>query len=404
MINLQKSGRILYVTSADISIGNGPGVNEREFVLGLFSLLGDRAHVMIPEPEESLPDGLPEGCVTLVKPHKRHHPLYFFSHVISQKFQADKLFAQKQFDLLAFRLDVLPFGPYYITRKFKTSYALKTLDQGMVNVLKERGGILGRSLVGINHKLVKTIVDNAIQADTVSVMQQKYLVELLSIEDGKLVWIDNAVNTKRFFPMPVESIRAELGLSQFDMVIGYVGTRPWERGGMQLVESLPHLTLKYPNIGVVILGGGDGLNLLYEKAQQLGVTDRCVFTGYVPFKCVPKYVNALDIGVSLSYRVDRMAASELKVRQYLACGKPVILSPGSNDFVEVNRFGSIVDPHDSDAVFMALDHWLSLSLQEKEDFSSYVVSYMQEKMSIEAAISKRLELWSEKLNGLSDNG
>ena len=70
-----------------------------------------------------------------------------------QKFDAatiDRLLAQRRFDLLVFRLDVLPLAPLYITRRHRIPYALKTLGQGMVNVLNEKGGLLGKSLVGVN--------------------------------------------------------------------------------------------------------------------------------------------------------------------------------------------------------------------------------------------------------------
>jgi hypothetical protein len=32
VMDLKTNGRILYISSVDVSIGNGPGVNEREFI------------------------------------------------------------------------------------------------------------------------------------------------------------------------------------------------------------------------------------------------------------------------------------------------------------------------------------------------------------------------------------
>ena len=54
--------------------------------------------------------------------------------------------------------------------------------------------------------------------------------------------------------------------------------------------------------------------------------------------------------VSISSLEDRRAASELKVRQYLACGKPVVISPGGNEFVAHEGLGSVVDPSDPEAI------------------------------------------------------
>ena len=78
---------------------------------------------------------------------------------------------------------------------------------------------------------------------------------------------------------------------------------------------------------------------------DLQVAERIRLEGYVPFEKIPQYVNSLDVGVSISIREDRQVNSELKVRQYLACGKPVVISPGSNEFVlEENFPGLAVRP------------------------------------------------------------
>lgn len=395
-MNLKQHGRILYISSVDVSIGNGPGVNEREFILGLYSAVKDRAHFLIPQPSENFSDLPPEVC-TFSIPHHRHHPLRYPVHILSQARLADRILSERQFDLIVFRLDVLPLAPLYITRRHQVPYVLKTLGQGMMNVLYEKGGILGRSLAGINEVLAKKIVDGALMADSVSKAQVSFLETRLNVNSHKIVWIDNAVNTNRFFPIPAETARKELGLDKYDHIIGYVGARPWERGGLQLVEAAPILLERFPNLGVVVVGGGSELDTLVKRAEELGVADHCVFTGYVPFQDVPMYINSFDIGVSISLRPDRFAASELKVRQYLACGKPVILSPGSNEFVIEENFGSEVPPTDVAAVAKVLGEWLSFSAQERQEFSERTVRYMERNLSIDAVVNERFRRWSERI-------
>lgn len=395
MVNFHKTGQILYISSVDVSIGNGPGVNEREFILALYKAIKDRAHFLIPRPVNEVPD-LPIGACTFTLAHHRHNPIFFPAHILSQFRLADQLLSRRQFDLLVFRLDVLPFTPLFITRKHHIPYALKTLGQGLINVLNERGGWLGKSLLGVNRRLVKQLLSQALLADSVSVAQVEFLQQILDINSQKIVWIDNAVNINRFFPSSPPEARKELGILAFDPIIGYVGTRPWERGGMQLVEAAPRLLAKYPNLGLVILGDGRELETLKKRGHELGVEDHCLFTGYVPFDQVPLYINSLDVGVSISLRDDRRAASELKVRQYLACGKPVVVSPGSNDFVAVKNFGSIVEPTDLEAITVELDRWLSLTVAERSEFSRKTTQYICHNLSMEAAVARRLNLWAER--------
>ena len=391
-----KDGQILYISSVDISVGNGPGVNEREFILAAYLAMGKRVHFLVPKPVNGDID-IPMDACTFTYPHLKHHLLHFPLHVISQIVLAHKLLSQEQFDLIVFRLDLLPFAPMIITRIHRVPYALKTLGQGFVNTFKERWGVMGKLLYKINLFMAQRLVKGAILADSVSQTQVTFLKNLFSSNANNIVWIDNAVNTKRFFPSSSSVSRKELNLSRFDPILGYVGTRPWERGGMQLVEIAPLLIENYPDLGIVVLGDGDKLDEMKRKAKELGVEEHCVFPGYVPFVKVPAYVNSLDIGVSINLIATRYASAELKVRQYLACGKPVIISPGSNDFVIDNGFGSVVKPDDLNEITEAVEKWLSLSENERKAFSTRTAEYMRNHMSIEAAVSQRIRLWSEQL-------
>jgi len=395
-MDLRADGRILYVSSVDVSIGNGPGVNEREFVLGLHSAIKERAHFLIPRPARDVDELRNIGC-TYVFPHRRHNPLLYPAHVSAQVIAAQRLLQSQRFDLIVFRLDVLPVGPYVITRNHRVPYALKTVGQGMLNVLGERLGVIGKVLARVNLRIVRRMVEGAICGDSVSKAQVEYLHQLLGSVSSKIVWIDNAVNTKRFCPVATAQARQELGLARYNPIVCYVGSRPWERGGMQLIEVAPRLIHRYRDLGIVIVGNGGGAEALQKAARERGVAEHCVLTGYVPFDQVPKYINACDVGVSISLRPDRSAASELKVRQYLACGKPVVISPGSNEFVVSEKLGTIVPPNDMEAIGAALEEMLSQGAGEREGFARRAAQYMKENLSIEAAIARRLTLWSERL-------
>ncbi|BAY24256.1 group 1 glycosyl transferase [Calothrix sp. NIES-2100] len=397
MSNLLESGQILYISSVDISIGNGPGVNEREFILSMYNLIGKRAHFLIPQPANKIEDLPIEQC-TFCSPHKYHNPRYFLSHVISQIKLANKLLETRHFDLLVFRLDLMPLAPLYITQKHRIPYAIKTLGQGLMNVIQEKIKWFGNPLSQVNLLLVKKLVQNAIATDCVSKIHVQYLQETLAVEPNKIVWIDNSVNTNRFFPTSTNEARRELGFTQYHPIIGYVGNLPHERGGTQLIKAASLLLSKYSNLGVVILGDGKGVEELRNLAEELGVTKHCIFTGYVPFDRVPIYVNALDIGVSIllpkSY-----AASEQKVRQYLACGKIVIAStPGSNDFLAPENLGSLVKQDDINSIVNELDRWLCLTEEERMEFSNRAFQYACKHLSVEKSTVDRLEIWNARLN------
>lgn len=400
MINLFEEGRILYVSSIDVSIGDGPGVNEREFIIALHAILGDRVSFLIPQPRNPVADLPVERCWFCAS-HNGRHPFSFWRHVASQISEANTLLKSRKYDLLVFRLGVLPIVQLYITGNYRIPYVIKTLGQGPIKLFGNKGGWLRKALTRPNLQMFQNIVSKAQVADACSLLQVEYLQEILGLEKDHVVWIDNAVNTKRFFPASASEVRSTLNLTQFDPIIGYVGTRPWERGGMQIVEAAPKLLLKYPNLGVVILGDGIELEKMKARAAELGVKDHCRFEGYVPFHQVPLYVNSLDVGVSISLLEERRFSAELKVRQYLACGKPVIMGPGSNEFVLAEKFGSYVEPTNIDSIVNEADKWLSLTKAEKEMFARRSYRYMQTHLSMDAMAVKRINLWNERLNGNS---
>ena len=358
-MDLRASGRMLYVSPADVSVGNGPGVNENEFIHALYDAIGERAHFLVPRPSESI-DDLPAQALTVCYPHRRYHPLRFLVHVFSQIRQASRLLAESRFDLLIFRLDVLPLVPLYLTSRYRIPYAVKTLGTGALKVLDQKGLWLGRALAPLNRWIFRRLVSRALVADTDSELHAHELRVLLGVDARQIVWIDNAVNTGRFFPASREAARREIGIDAFDPVVGYVGSRPWERGGAQLIEAAARLRAKYPRLGVVIVGEGAPVAEMKQRASALGIAECCRFSGYVPYHRIPGFINSLDIGVSISQLEERQVNSELKVRQYLACGKPIVISPGSNEFVPAEGFGTVVQPGDLDAITQALDRWLSL--------------------------------------------
>lgn len=399
-----RTGRILYVSSVDISAGDGPAVNEIDFICTLHEHLGDRVHFLIPRPEHS-GERLPRHVCSYCVPHRAHHPLPYLLHQLSLFRALRRLLAQHAFTMVVLRVDVLPLALAYGLGRTRVPYAIKTLGQGVLTALTDRGGWVGKTLDAPNRRLLHRLVRGAVAVDACSTAMIEQLESALDLERGTITWIDNTVNTKWFEPRDSTPVRERLGLQRFRPIVGYVGSRPWERGAMQLVEVAPRLARSHPDLGLLVVGGGDGLAAVRARAAELGVEQRCIFTGHVPFEQVPELVNALDVGVSISLRADRFAAAELKVRQYLACGKPVVATPGSNDFLMNADLGSIVeDPRDLDVIATEIERWLALPDTDRAAFARRARRYMCEHLSTDAGVTERLRLWGSRLPARADTG
>lgn len=387
--------KILYISYVDVSLTKGPSANEREFIPSLYRLKGNDAHFVIPKPEKKLPVDIPLDAVTFMPSSKGKKFLLWIWQQFRLVAIVNKLLKEGDFDLMVIRPEVFAFAIRIITKKSKVPYALKTAGNGKFEVFKRKGRLF-KSLYSINQKVFVSLVRGAIITDVVSPSQQDSLVSLTGVAD-KIHYVDNGVNTDRFYIKDKNEVKNKLGLGKFDTIVGYAGNFPWERGGMQIVEVLPSLVKEFPKIGGVILGSGDKMHLLLNRAKELGVADRVVFPGSVDYTTVVDYINSFDVAVSQRYE-DTQNASELKVRQYLACGKLTIVSPSTtNNFIQKHGFGFVVSPNDAVEFGKRIAELLSIEEENSQKISEKIRKYAEEYLSYDSKVIARLELYKKAL-------
>ncbi len=95
-----------------------------------------------------------------------------------------------------------------------------------------------------------------------------------------------------------------------------------------------------------------------QLAENLGVSDKFIFTGSVPYNMVPIYINASDICVApfIRERNSKIGLSALKTYEYFACGKPLVASsiPGIKDLIELSGGGISVTPENPEELANAV--------------------------------------------------
>lgn len=388
--------RILYLSFIDISQPIGPSVNEREFIPSLYKLTENQAHFIIPKPLGSVDDDLPLQSITFIPNSKGRKPLHWLKQQYSAVKVAKKTLQSNEFDLMVIRGGLLAFALLLITSQLKIPFALKTAGSGRFDVFSRKNFLI-RLLYPLNQFMFKKLVRRASVVDVVSNIQKSSLEEITGVKD-RIYFVDNGVNTDRFYPQDMHAARKKLGLNGFDKIIGYVGGSPWERGGLQIIEAMPELLKIYPKLGGVIVGSGSKMDILYGKAKELGVEENIHFAGVVPFEEVVDYINAFDVGISQLYK-DKQGSSEQKVRQYLACGKPVIVSPGAvNNFVEDEKLGHIVsDPYGIEEFAQKVAALLALSSEDSEQMAIKTRRYAVEHLSVDSRVQQRLGLYKSVL-------
>lgn len=393
--------KIVYATQIDISLPNGPGVNEREFVSALSRMYGERARFVIAEPSDR--SVLRE--ITNVRTFA------------SPRFRAMHIFAELSFlrallaecnecrpDLVVARSGALPFALLALPRLTKVPLALKTYGEATLKYLCDQPGLKGwiaRRIRRLNMVLADRLLESALAVDCCTEqLVRRNIAHHPSVDPSKFFHVDNATNVDRFRPEPVGDARATLGLERFSHLIGYAGGVPWERGAIEMINGVALLGQRFPRLGCVVIGGsGQPLEELKRLAAGLGVADRCLMLGQIPYEQVPRWIRAFDIGVALDLdeRMNYVGSSNQKIRQYLASGKPVIATAGANLFLEAEGLGLTVKRGDYREVARIIEVLLLRPPALVEADAVRARNYALRELSIESAIQKRVARWSSQL-------
>ena len=98
----------------------------------------------------------------------------------------------------------------------------------------------------------------------------------------------------------------------------------------------------------MVVGDGYRLSELKRLAVRLNIESRCIFTGAVNHDVVLEYIAAADICVACFEDNDiTRCKSPLKIVEYLACGKPIVVSNVGEVRNMVGGVGVLVKPGSS---------------------------------------------------------
>jgi glycosyltransferase involved in cell wall biosynthesis len=171
--------------------------------------------------------------------------------------------------------------------------------------------------------------------------------QIATMSQRAAVVVPNGTDPRRFDPARVtgDAVRARYGLTGA-LVIGWTGVlRDWH-GLDILLESMTHAR----NGRLLIVGGGPAQPAVEARAAALGVADRLIVTGRVPYADIPAHVAAMDIAVVAHDHTG--VASPMKLLEYMAMGRPVVAPRLGNilDVVADGETGVLFPPGDAAAL------------------------------------------------------
>lgn len=148
------------------------------------------------------------------------------------------------------------------------------------------------------------------------------------IPPAKVTVIPNAVDIEAFEPggQPDAALKTSLGLDGA-IVVGFIGSFYAYEGLDLLLQALPALLQRRPEVRLLLVGGGPQDAALKAQAQALGVAGQVIFTGRVPHAEVQRYYDLIDV---LAYPRHSMRLTELvtplKPLEAMAQGRVLVAS------------------------------------------------------------------------------
>lgn len=208
---------------------------------------------------------------------------------------------------------------------------------------------------GLRYRLTRGLESYALrQVDAVTTICEGLRGDILrrGIAAEKVTVIPNAVNIDDFNldEIPDPQFAIDLGL-EGKLLLGFIGSFYAYEGLHLLLQALPKMLVKNPQIRILLVGGGPQENALKALALQLGIQEKVIFIGRVAHDQVQRYYNLINILVypRLKMRLTDLV-TPLKPLEAMAQGRLLVASDvgGQIELIDDEKTGILFEagnPH-----------------------------------------------------------
>ena len=177
----------------------------------------------------------------------------------------------------------------------------------------------------------------------------------------KVAALEWGANTRWFHPsITGTGVRRRYGIERRDVILFAGSGLPWH-GLREIIKAAPLVVRKADNPLFLIVGTGPEISACRQMVVASGLAEWFRFAGAVEYAEVPAYIAACDIALApytsqLAQNRRHRFASPLKVFEYMAGGKPVIVTRVANTrgIIEDSVTGLVIPEDSPDALAAAI--------------------------------------------------
>lgn len=293
-----------------------------------------------------------------------------------------KLFKNNNFDaVVLYAVPTYGLQTLWLAKRFKVPVLFRALDVSH----KIRSSVLSPAIKWVEKRIYKQVdllsANNAAMAEYCQGLGKRTKASMVHYPPLDLSHFQQGERD--------QGLRKSLGLEAEDRVLTYMGSFFYFSGLKDAILEFALAAEKNRRLKLLLIGGGEQEVELRKLVQNLGIQDQTVFTGFVGYKDLPKYLKIADVAVNtLQTTLVANVAFPNKVLQYMAVGLPVVSTrlQGLHQTFGVNS--GIVWAEDARAVMKA-----AIQLVDKTDVELARVGQMQlsavsKIFSVESAVDK----------------
>ncbi|OGS20886.1 MAG: hypothetical protein A2252_00625 [Elusimicrobia bacterium RIFOXYA2_FULL_39_19] len=301
----------------------------------------------------------------------------------------------------------MPIGGMGFISFFKILHILRKHNIELLDVhssvFYRTGGLAGKLLkikvvftrnVAFRKNALKKILNRTMYAlagriITVSQQIKTDLVGDFALNAAKVDIIVDGMNMDEFnvSAQETQKIKKEFGIKD-EITAGVVTRMDKTKGHKYLMQAIPEVIAKYPNIKFIITGTGKMEAEIKAQADGLNISKNVIFTGFR--SDIPAILSGLDFTVMPSYN----EGLGMCILESLSAGKPVVgVNTGGVPEVVIDGYdGVLVNSCTGPELAQGILKILSLNLKELGANGRKLVL---EKFSAETMIKKTLEAYNK---------
>lgn len=161
---------------------------------------------------------------------------------------------------------------------------------------------------------------------TSSANARRVLTEQFDCAPAQIRELPDCVNTGEFKPATgfaaadLAALRQRLGIPAEARLIVYLGLLAEYQGTSHLLQAMRMLRTVRDDVHLLLMGF-PGVDYYQDRAVELGVRDRVIFTGRVPYEEAPQHLALGDVAVAPKLSLTESAG---KLLNYMAVGLPTV--------------------------------------------------------------------------------